>query len=328
MATEALVICLLDIMPSTGASPDLLGQFLSSADTASSEELLSRLMAEVADPVVSRAVHTRISGADADDVRQDVLADLIVRLREWKESGGGEEIKDFRAYAAVASRNGCDEYFRRMFPLRYRLQKRLRYLLAKDPRFALWEKPGGRLIGGRNEWCPLPRAERTDRREPAWESSRQTAAMVEAILDEAGAPLDFDDLVDRFASRAGIADGIEEPGAEPATPAGALTAMEHRGWLSRLWKEVIELPVRQRSALLLNLRDDGGGSALALLPITGVATMREIAAALELAAEELARIWKELPWDDQRIGTLLSVTRKQVGSLRKAARERLERRMR
>jgi len=315
-------------MPSTGASPDLLGQFLSNADLAASEKLLARLIEEVADPVVSRMVRARISGVDADDVRHDVLADLILRLREWKESGGGSEIRDFRAYSAVAARNGCDEYFRRMFPRRYRLQKRLRYLLRKDPRFAIWERPGGDLMSGRSAWCPLPRAERSNRGEPKWESSRQTAALVEAIFDEAGAPLDFDDLVDRFASRSGISDRAETTAGEPATPAGTLTSMEHRGWLSRLWKEVGELPEKQRSALLLNLRDDRGGSALGLLPIVGVASIREIAAALGFAAEEMARIWKELPWDDQQIGTLLSLTRKQVGSLRKAARERLERRLR
>ena len=86
------------------------------------------------------------------------------------------------------------------------------------------------------------------------------------------------------------------------------------------------MPVRQRMALLLNLRDEGGGVA-GLLPITGIATVRQIAAALEMADEDFAGLWPRLPLDDASIAGLLGVTRQQVINLRKCARERLARRM-
>ncbi len=98
--------------------------------------------------------------------------------------------------------------------------------------------------------------------------------------------------------------------------------------LRRLWRELLQLPVRQRAALLLNLRDAEGHGMIATLPLTGVATMREIAAALEMPAVEFAALWRDLPLEDRRIAELLAITRQQVINLRKCARERLARRLR
>jgi len=321
-------------MPPAADAPDLLGQFLTNEDAQASDELLSRIVGEVAEPVVSKVVLARVSRPHAEDVRHDVLVELIARLRDWKETGEGSGIRDFRAYAAAAARNGCDDYYRRLFPQRYRLQKRLRYLLAKDRRFAFWELSNGERMCGRSEWRPPSElgaaagSEATAASEITWSSSAQAADVVDGILGEAGAPIRFDDLVDRAAHHWGI-DDHAEAGEEQLSDVGSIQAtVQNRGWLKRLWREVGELPPRQRAALLLNLRDDNGGSALALFPITGVATIREIAAVLGLGAEELAQVWRELPWDDQRIAGILDLTRQQVANLRKAARERLSRRVR
>jgi hypothetical protein len=91
---------------------------------------------------------------------------------------------------------------------------------------------------------------------------------------------------------------------------------------------MVLLPVRQRVALLLNLRDDRGGSALAILPLLNIASIREIADVLEMAAEDLAALWNELPLEDAAIARRIGATRQQVSNLRKCARERLLRRLR
>jgi hypothetical protein len=88
------------------------------------------------------------------------------------------------------------------------------------------------------------------------------------------------------------------------------------------------LPPRQRSSLLLNLRDESGDAALTLLPMLRIATIREIAQALEMPVEKLASLWQELPLEDAVIASFLGATRQQVINLRKCARERLSRRMR
>jgi RNA polymerase sigma factor (sigma-70 family) len=116
--------------------------------------------------------------------------------------------------------------------------------------------------------------------------------------------------------------GLPDPRADPAM------SFEWRTRLRDLWQDIGQLPVRQRAALLLNLRDEQGHGAISLLPATGTASRREIAALLEMPAARLAEIWNRLPLDDRAIGELLGATRQQVINLRKAARERLARRMR
>jgi hypothetical protein len=80
-------------------------------------------------------------------------------------------------------------------------------------------------------------------------------------------------------------------------------------------------------ALLLNLREADGRGCLALFPGTGVASLRQIADALEFPAERFAELWPRLPLDDATIAGLLELTRQQVINLRKSARERLARRL-
>jgi DNA-directed RNA polymerase specialized sigma24 family protein len=108
----------------------------------------------------------------------------------------------------------------------------------------------------------------------------------------------------------------------------AASALQQRGHIALLWEEIRRLPARQAAALLLNLRDAQRGNALMLLPLLGIASMREIARTLGMSAEDLAAIWNRLPFEDAEIAGLLGVTRQQVINLRKSARERLARRMR
>jgi len=64
-----------------------------------------------------------------------------------------------------------------------------------------------------------------------------------------------------------------------------------------------------------------------LFPETGIASIRQIAATLEMEDEELAELWGKIPLDDLEIAQRLSVTRQQVINLRQSARKRLGRRM-
>lgn len=90
-----------------------------------------------------------------------------------------------------------------------------------------------------------------------------------------------------------------------------------------MWEEILQLPARQRAALLLNLRDAQNRDVIHLLPETGTATEEEIAEALEMPLERFAEMWRKLPLDDASIAAQLGVTRRQVINLRKAARARV-----
>src|SRR5205823_5518140 len=87
---------------------------------------------------------------------------------------------------------------------------------------------------------------------------------------------------------------------------------EKRIFLQRLWEELQQLPLNQRAALLLNLKGADGCGCVSLFPATGVATLRQLAEALEMSADGLARLWNELPLEDSRIAELLGLTRQQV----------------
>ena len=82
--------------------------------------------------------------------------------------------------------------------------------------------------------------------------------------------------------------------------------------------------MRQRIALLLNLKDEQGNSQIEMLPFTGVATMRQIARVLEMEDEEFARLWNELPMEDAQIARRLSLTRQQIINRQKIAKNMRE----
>lgn len=118
-------------------------------------------------------------------------------------------------------------------------------------------------------------------------------------------------------------EGLDDRMADPRPAASP----DHVSFLKHVWEEVRKLPLRQRIALLANLRDDAGRSALALFPLTATASVRDIAGVLEMPSQERARIWNDLPIDDLQIASGLGISRQQVINLRKAARARLARRL-
>ena len=152
-----------------------------------------------------------------------------------------------------------------------------------------------------------------------------------AQIITAVSPLRVDDLLEATAHLAGLGDetSVEWGDVEAVMPAHQPDYEERldlRRALTQLWTEIRELPVAQRIALLLNLRDEQGSSPLASFPAMGIASMRQIAETLELPPEELAEIWSRLPLSDLEIAKRLTLERQQIINLRKAARQRLARR--
>jgi hypothetical protein len=64
-----------------------------------------------------------------------------------------------------------------------------------------------------------------------------------------------------------------------------------------------------------------------VFPVMGIASIRAIAAALEMPAAELSVLWGRLPIDDNAIAERLDCTRQQVVNLRMSARKRLSHRL-
>jgi hypothetical protein len=175
---------------------DLLARFLDCPDMDESERLMGQLIGEQASPIVQRIVLSKIRGAPAEDVGSDVVADLISRLRAY---------------------HGCDKYYRRAFPQRYRLENQLRYLLGKHVRVAIWVGPDGEWLCGNKTLrhrLPLVKASASD---VVCARSREAIRLVEKILDESSKPLPFDDLVERVARHWRISDKRELRGLDLAS---------------------------------------------------------------------------------------------------------------
>lgn len=288
-----------------------------------------RLVFDEAEPLIRRIINWRLSSfaslQDREDVTGDVLLDVLVRLADPES-----HIDDLAGYSAVAAHHGCDAFLRRRFPHRHRLTVRLRYLFDNSPEFAMWEHSGSPVCGLLSQRATAPL-----HLETGWfrllpvASPATERAVVAAALHHAGAPIRFDDLVQAVAHWMNIADPapVEVAPALPAASPDLASRLDQRRLLTVLWEEIRLLPISQRVALLLNLRDDEGFCALSSLPALGVASMRDIALALEMPAEELAALWRSIPLSDLAIAQRLGLTRQQVINARKAARARLSRRI-
>jgi DNA-directed RNA polymerase specialized sigma24 family protein len=312
----------------------LLREFLSSS--ATSAKALETLLFEHAEPLIRRIVGRRLSGSvpqqDREDTVGDALVELLGRLESWKH-GDSRPIDDFLAYTSVIARHSCDHYLRSLQPQKFRMRNRIFYLLDTSPDYAEWDTEPGRAVCG---WARQT-GQSAGKLEPGWYHSipiRPGASEPDIVAQimSAVSPLRVDDLLEATAHLSGLGDEttVEWGDVEAVMPSHEPDyeeRLDFRRALGQLWMEIRELPVAQRIALLLNLRDEQGNSPLASFPALGIATLRQIAEALEFPPEELAGIWSRLPLSDLEIAKRLTLERQQIINMRKAARQRLARRV-
>lgn len=329
--------------------PDpLLLPFLRTRDEAVAERHLDRLIREHAEPIIARILRRRWcvspgrSGAggespdeaEALDARAEILIHLLTRLRRCRaDPDGPDAVRDFAAYVAVTVYRACDEGLRRRHPGRESLRCRIRYLLTHRPELALWRGDNeGAWLCGRAEWKGDPAAGVPERLDIG---HLPLAEQLTALFQRAGRPLKLEDLVNAVAAARGVHDAAslslggaetDRSGYDAPAPVSVAEDVVRRDYLRHLWSEIRLLPRRQRAALLLNFRDGHGRGILALFALTGIATPRQIAQALEIPAGDLTALWNDLPLDDAAVAAQLGCTRQQVINLRKVARERLVRR--
>jgi len=337
----------------------LLRPYLQAEEEAEAQRLLAQLMEEHAQPLVREIVHSRLRVArfapsegshvqDAHDVCSEVALQLLGRLRGLRYGTDQSPIANFHGYVAAVTYHACGASLRRNYPERQRLKNRLRYVLNHDVRFAMWEDANGVFLCGLEEW--KGREGSTFPPRPAgvvtFEQSLQSAtnlrqlpprALLDALIALSGRPLEIEELVGIVAKiwdvqelhrvETADADGGEIWNRLPDPRVNVAVLVERRMYLAALWKEICELRPLQRAALLLNLREASGHDMLPLLILGGVASLSEIAAALDLPVQELAELWERIPLDDAALALRLGITRQQVINLRKSARERLTRRM-
>lgn len=353
------------LTPETPRTVDpLLTPYLESPDDDAADGCLAELLTQHAEPVLNSILRKKLRASlrsddgspdnqNALEVRSDIHLHLLAELQSLRAQPAGKVIGNFRSYVAVVAYHACYEHLRQKYPRRHSLKNKLRYLLTHQAEFALWEAEPRELIAGLAVWH---NAEPPARNEELWAALREDPSgwaalnwpgrtinslkpleLLRGFFGAVSGPVEFDDLVSVCAAIWEVQDAQAESNDEVTAEYGDRLAdnaasvavkLEQSQYLQRLWAELQQLPVRQRAALLLNLRDAQGRGIVALLPLTGVASIRQVAETLELPAAEMAALWARLPLEDAAIAERLGLTRQQVINLRKAARERLARRMR
>jgi len=343
----------------------LLQKFLSVQDLGVAQECLERLLTEHVEPLVRDITRYKFrsryaSGPsqeeqDEEDIRSEVLLQLISRLRDLRASPTKPSFENFRGYVATTAYNAFHKSMRMKYPARSRLKNRIRYLVNHAHELAMWRDANGEYPCGLAAWMKpdkewkagAARLEQTLEEFldflPAGKNVHhmKLAELVYAVLNWRGHPILIDELVGIVAEMQGIkelqqassyCEDEERPGTSvcellPDRGTDVVTMMEQRARLEDLWLEICQLPLRQRVALLLNLRDAQARDALVLFTLTGIANLRHIAEVVAWPVEDFATIWNKLPLEDAAIAASLGITRQQVINLRKSARERLARRM-
>jgi len=333
-----------------GAENARLAAFLRAESDRAAEAALAAIFDDATERLLADAVRRGLLGSargssDAEDVISETRVRLIRRL--WAiRSEGADPIDDFAAYVATTATRTCYAHLRARFPARTRFRNQVRYSVSRHADTLIESVDGVWLCrstqlraapakGSLQQFLDAPAPFLSTHR---IDTSKPLPQLLAALLAKLDAPVALDRLVDALALVLGIADArAVTPGHDdevhalervPDPSPDRLRALSDREELEALWREVAVLPVNQRAALLLNLRDPDGGAALHVLPATGVVTRADLARLLDIGVPELDRLWDELPLDDLKIGARLGLTRQQVINLRKAARARLSRRTR
>jgi hypothetical protein len=332
----------------------LLQSFLVAADEKESQGLLHRLVHEFADPLITNVLRNKLrrtcldhAACDAEDLRGNIYVQLLTRLGNLKTNSPHGAIRDFCGYVAVMTSNACNEYLRSKYPQRQSLKNRLRYVLTHDRNFAVWSDDENNLqcslagwpsqavddagIARLRELRENPAAVVQNLRGGAEVPPAELSELLSMILNWLKVSIKLEQLVTVVADLLDVTERTIETFEFDSCKTDACcrvtfaSTIEQREYLRYVWKEITHLPARQRAALLLSLRAAEGRDVITLFPLTETASLRQIAEAVDIPAQQFANLWRELPLDDAAIANRLGVTRQQVINLRKAARKRLAR---
>lgn len=331
----------------------ILADFLNANDEQESDWFLEDLITHHALPLVRTIIWSELRATrraqDVDDIAGDVVLNLVKKLKQSKSNPDSWEGRNLRGFIAVTTYNACYKHLREHHPNRSRLKRQLRYILTQRNGLALWKGENGEWLCGFEPWqgknqppCSRGQFEAVGNHSQVLGCAEQlsgpphgdkTAELLAAIFDATRAALKFDDLVDLVADLLKISDKPSTEGEyadrlPQPRQTSFVTEIEHQDYLQKLWAEICELPLDQRRALLLNLRDADGNDMIASIVHGRTANIRQIAEAVAMPAEEFAQMFNRLPLDDQTIGKIVGATRQRVINLRKAARRRLIRRTR
>ena len=335
----------------------LLDSYLSAADADEKRAALGELITTKIKPLVSMIIRSSFRATldpeqlteenqDALDLASDIQTRLIAELSTLADDRSGRQIANLEGYVVAVSRNAFHQYLRKKYPWRRQFRRNLLYVLEKHESFAVWRRGSDdvRFCGLRDSGSkPVSLIESSQLLEKlrpkiaalGLSQERNLIKLVREILLTADAGIPFEMLVKMAADIQGVAvrhqpvpiDGDDDNTQIPATEDPTPSKLEFAEILAIVWAELTTVPSRHAAALLFHMRDANGDAMVHFLPALGIASIRQIAALVQVPADELAAIWNTLPWDDLRIAEFLSAERQQVINLRSTLRLRLRKKI-
>ncbi len=326
---------------------DLLRLYFETPPGKTCAKILDLLIEKHALPVIEKSLKKKfresenngffLSEQDFEDLRNESCWMLIKKLAEIRESADRVAIRDFERYVSVIAFNCWNAFFNKRAPNWKSLKNKIRYSVEKNDEIEIWREKNESFCGLRRnnrkigEAGPDQLVELIEREVVDFRNADLPDLLFE-ILEKAEAALGLNMLVS-ITARLWAIDDLPEVSLESFRNEDFLNkrtepnVFEMRFELEHIWQEIRVLPVNQRIALLLNLRDERGREMLFMFYNAKIASMKEICAALDLSLEEFASLLPMLPLGDKAIAERMKLTAKKVSNLRKVARENLRRRL-
>lgn len=330
------------------SSPDeWLRLYLNAPTEAESAKFFDLLIENWVLPTIEKILSAKFGGRESDarfsrrdyeDLRGECCVKIVGVLRARKIAADAlPPIKDFSAYCSTIIYNVWNAFVRERSPNRENLKNKIRYSLDKDSRFSTeTDVEKGIFYRLREQNLPpsvLSVEQLTAIVKEECELFAQTSLsdLLAVIFEKANGSLKIGQLVIIVAELWLVRDlptvSLDDFQTRTAQKIVQHEDLEMRYTLEYVWQEIRALPVFQRVALLYNLRDERGGEMLFSFFNARIAALDELAEAMNLDKTQFVKLLPQLPFDDKRIATAMNLTVKQIGNLRKVARDNLRRRL-
>lgn len=331
----------------TFSADELLRLFLDAPSEAESAKFSGLLIENYALPLIEKILAAKFGDAgkdsmfsaqDYEDLRGDCCLKIVAVLHARKiPANAARPIKDFAAYCAAIVYNDWNAFVREHSPQRENLKNKIRYALDKDGRFTFADDGDGKVfyrLPERNPPSPGISVERLTalvKVENKFFAAADLPDLLALIFEKASGSLKIEQIVKVVADLWQVRDfpaiSLDYWHERNAPPLVRRENYEVRCRLEYVWREIRALPILQRNALLYNLRDERGGEMLLMFFNARIAALAELAEALNLTAVQFAELLPHLPFDDRKIAAVMNLSVKQIGNLRKTARDNLRRRL-
>jgi RNA polymerase sigma factor (sigma-70 family) len=340
-----------------GGIDEQLLPYLKSVDNTDAQEQIQRLL-EIARPIVYRIVRSMRAGLrgthpppelTTQDVFNDVCVRLLKSLALLKSSSRENPISNFAGLVATTTSTVLSDHLRGKSRRRKNLREKILRLFTTNSNLSTWRDSHDDLICGYAAWQPgegnvvTNIIGQTSQMDLNFGSNqledlrrKNTGELILLVLDNLERPVKFNDLVDLVNI---AAEGVQvqtisiddkhyvQASPLAISPVDFDAAIDNHRLLHRLLGEIQKLNLEQRKSLLLNMTDCYGYGIEWFL-FSKIASEENLANLLQISVPDFRQLLASLPMKDEEIARQLGISPQRVMNMRRAVRERLNRRRR